>query len=313
MEVSIVIPVWNRAEMVMPTLNSVVSQTHRPLHLVLVDNNSTDTTFGVLNDFKQKNEAADLKIDVITESTAGACAARNAGMALVQSEWVMFFDSDDTMDACLVAKYVEKIESCNGEVDIVTTNVDFTDGMGVKGAFFASHHYMENHIFHALLSTQRYIVRKSLCEKAGAWNNDVKCWNDWELGIRLLLQSPRLDSVTDGVYVHIKVHDDSITGARYSDNHERRENALNVALEAVENSDYKDKKRVMRLLKARRFVLAGLYKKEGRNDLAQQYYEASLADVKDDCVLRLLAPIVCGYVGMGGRGVDRLIRFVVRN
>ena len=69
----------------------------------------------------------------------------------------------------------------------------------------------------------------------------------------------------------------------------------------------------MRLLKARRFVLAGLYKKEGRNDLAQQYYEASLADVKDDCVLRLLAPIVCGYVGMGGRGVDRLIRFVVRN
>ena len=310
MEVSIVIPVWNRAEMVKPTLESVVSQTHRPLHLVLVDNNSTDATLIVLNDFKQKNETPDLKIDVISETTAGACAARNAGMALVQSEWVMFFDSDDTMDENLVAKYVEKIESSNGEVDIVTSKVDIDDGKGVKGVFFASHDYMENHIFHGLLSTQRYIVRKSLCEKAGAWNNEVKCWNDWELGIRLLLQSPRVDSITDGVYVHIKVHKDSITGARYSDNHERRENALQVALTAVENSDYKDKKRVQRLLKARRFVLAGLYKKEGRNDLAQLYYKASLADVKDDKVLRVIAPIVRDYVGMGGRGIDRLIRLM---
>ena len=44
MEVSVIIPVYNRAGVVPATLESVLAQTHRPLQLVLVDNYSTDET-----------------------------------------------------------------------------------------------------------------------------------------------------------------------------------------------------------------------------------------------------------------------------
>lgn len=46
MQVSIIIPVYNRASIVVDTLNSVVAQTHRPLQVVLVDNYSTDDKIG---------------------------------------------------------------------------------------------------------------------------------------------------------------------------------------------------------------------------------------------------------------------------
>ena len=310
MLISIVIPVYNRAEMVKATLDSVVRQTHRPIQLVLVDNNSTDDTYKVLQDFKQEYESQDFAVEVLRESIFGACAARNAGGKVAKGEWIMFFDSDDTMDACLVAKYVAKIKE-QPNADIITTNVDMVKDGKHFSVNFAKNDFMANHIFHSCLSTQRYIARKSLIEAAGGWNNDVKCWNDWELGIRLLLASPNISVLDDGVYVHINVHGESITGNSYSDNHERREHAINVALEAVEKSEYAHKKRVKRLLKIRRFVLAGLYRKEGAKSLAQDYYNKSFKELKDDTLLRCLAPVVYHYVSSGGRGVDRLFKLLI--
>ena len=111
MLVSIVIPVYNRAEMVKATLESVRRQTHRPLHLVLVDNNSSDDSLQVLQDFKEKNETPDFKIDVLEEKKQGASIARNTGATVARADWLMFFDSDDTMDDCLVAEYVKKNQS----------------------------------------------------------------------------------------------------------------------------------------------------------------------------------------------------------
>ncbi len=312
MEVSIIIPVYNRAEMVKATLDSVRRQTHRPIHLVLVDNNSSDNTLQVLYDFKAENETLDFKIDVIEEKTPGACAARNSGVKLVNSEWLMFFDSDDTMDDCLVAEYVKKIDQCRGTVDIVTTNVDFNKNGYIFHVHFARKDFLVNHIFHAGLSTQRYIVRKSLFEQSGGWNETVKCWNDWELGIRILLQNPRVAVLGSGIYVHVIVHDDSITGANYSQNHERREHAITTAISAVEQSEFQNKDRIKRLLQARRFVLAGLYKQEGQKELARIFYEKSMHDVKDDSMLCFLAPIIYHYVGAGGRAIDRLIKLFVK-
>lgn len=310
MLISIVIPVFNRAEMVKPTLESVRKQTHRPLQVVLVDNNSSDNTLQVLHEFKVSNETEGFRIDVVEENTPGACAARNAGGKVAKSEWIMFFDSDDTMDSCLVEKYVAKIKE-QPKADIITTNVDMVKDGKHFSVNFAKQDFMVNHIFHSCLSTQRYIARKSLIEAVGGWNNDVKCWNDWELGIRLLLASPNVSVLDDGVYVHINVHGETITGNSYSDNHERREHAINVALEAVEKSGYAHKKRVKRLLKIRRFVLAGLYRKEGAKSLAQDYYNKSFKELKDDMLLRCLAPVVYHYVSSGGRGVDRLLRALI--
>ena len=68
MEVTIIIPVYNRATVVGATLQSVVDQTHRPLQVVLVDNDSTDDTMQVLETFKREHPGADMSIVITSES-----------------------------------------------------------------------------------------------------------------------------------------------------------------------------------------------------------------------------------------------------
>ena len=312
MIISIVIPVYNRAEMVKATLESVRRQTHRPLHLVLVDNNSSDNTLQVLQNFKEENETSDFKIDVIEEKTPGACAARNAGAKQVKSEWLMFFDSDDTMDDSLVAEYVKKINQYGNDIDVVTTNIDFNKEGDVSHAFFARKDFFENHIFHACLSTQRYIIKRSLFEKTGGWDNDVKCWNDWELGIRILLQEPRIEVLDSGIYVHVNVHDESITGAAYSQNHERREYAITKAIQEVEQSNHDRKEQFLKYLIYKKVLLAGLYMQEGQKKLSKELFGEVCRELRGQMWLKIFYWLMYKYVCLGGRGSQRIVKHLVK-
>ena len=97
MDITIIVPVYNRAHLVGATLDSIAAQTLRPIHLVLVDNNSQDNTLKVLLDFKKRHQSDDFKVTVLQETRRGAAAARNCGLQEATTEWVMFFDSDDIM------------------------------------------------------------------------------------------------------------------------------------------------------------------------------------------------------------------------
>ncbi|MDE6528594.1 MAG: glycosyltransferase family 2 protein, partial [Muribaculaceae bacterium] len=95
--ITIVVPVYNRAGIVERTLESIRQQSHRPLSVVLVDNNSTDNTPHVLRKWKSEVEAPDMQVTIVDEPVAGAPAARNRGLGLTTTPYVMFFDSDDIM------------------------------------------------------------------------------------------------------------------------------------------------------------------------------------------------------------------------
>ena len=129
MEITVIIPVYNREKLLPRTLASVVAQTYRPLHVVLVDNGSTDRSLAVLQEFCDKYAAPDFRVTVCEELNPGAPSARNAGLRRATSEWVMFFDSDDEMGARLVENYVSAIGK-NPDADIVYTDMKIVDDVG---------------------------------------------------------------------------------------------------------------------------------------------------------------------------------------
>lgn len=310
MLVSIVIPVYNRAEMVKATLESVKRQTHRPIQLVLVDNNSSDNTRQVLQRFKEENETPDFSIDVLEEKRQGASIARNTGVAVARAEWLMFFDSDDTMDDCLVAKYVEKIKQNDVELVYTTACYDYK-GKNIR-SYLAYDNLLVNHIFHGCLSTVRYIVKKIFFIHSGGWNNGLSYWDDWELGIRLLLLSPKLDLVDDGVYVHVNVQDDSITGTLYSEKASEAENAINQSILAISKSDYSYKGRLWKYLVYRKILLAGLYMQEGQKELSKNLFAEVCCDLKGRKWLKMFYWLMYKYVSFGGRGSQRVVKYLVR-
>lgn len=88
--VSVVIPCYNVEDYIDGCLESVFGQTYSNLEVICVDNNSTDNTRQKLDNWREK-------IIVESESTKGACAARNKGLSLAKGKLIQFLDADDLL------------------------------------------------------------------------------------------------------------------------------------------------------------------------------------------------------------------------
>lgn len=191
-DITIVIPVYNRAGIVERTLQSVACQTWRPLSVILVDNNSSDGSMKVLQEWKKATEATDFRVAILEEPTPGACAARNAGLAAVDTRWTLFFDSDDVM----APEHVEmtmRFIAAHPEAEVVGWQrlIHLLGGGTVTRRFSDSDHVFEN-IFHSIFSTQNYCARTSTFRRAGGWMASGGMGDDVELGQRILNLAPRI-------------------------------------------------------------------------------------------------------------------------
>jgi glycosyltransferase involved in cell wall biosynthesis len=87
-EVSIILPTYNRVDVIGRAVASIIQQTHRDWELLVVDDGSTDHTIARL-------QGVDARIRFIRQPNQGVAAARNAGLASATGRYVAFMDSDD--------------------------------------------------------------------------------------------------------------------------------------------------------------------------------------------------------------------------
>ncbi|MCI7471640.1 MAG: glycosyltransferase family 2 protein [Bacteroidales bacterium] len=312
---TIIIPVYNRADKVKSTLASVLAQTYRPLQVVLVDNDSTDDSLQVLKAFQAQHSADGFEVVVAQESHHTASATRNRGFAEAKGDWVLFFDSDDTMRPTLVESYRNAITQHGGALDLVATKacLHSLDGSLRNLPFFTTDLFA-NQILHSIFSTQRYAVRREYFAKFGGWNNDVLQWDDWELGIRLMLGQPRVATISDALVDIYESGEASITGANFSDRIGRWEQALDETTHQVANSNHPEKKRMLHLIDFRRIVLAAHYAKEGKTEAARELYAPAYRRLAAGSPLRrIILPLLYHFTSKGLRGASRLAKCLIRN
>ena len=102
--VAVVVPVWNRAGLVLRCLQSICAQTLIPQSVVVVDDGSTDGTADSVDAWVREHGGA-LGITLLRRPHAGAAAARNAGLATIgEASFVAFLDSDDCWPADFLAR-----------------------------------------------------------------------------------------------------------------------------------------------------------------------------------------------------------------
>lgn len=92
-KVSVVIPVYNVEAYFRQCLDSVVNQTLREIEIICVDDESTDASAAILNEYAAK----DSRIKVFAQVNSGQGAARNRGLEVAQGEYVYFMDADDEL------------------------------------------------------------------------------------------------------------------------------------------------------------------------------------------------------------------------
>lgn len=299
--ISIVIPVYNREGLVERTLDSVFAQTYRPINLIIVDNGSTDDTLNVIKRWKNLYEGEKFRILIAEERQKGACNAREAGLSLVKTPVTLFFDSDDIMLPDLVSNVMQQFRK-NPETDLVYWKRAV---MGNNGKLytkpFSKKNLLSRHLYNAILSTQSYAAKTSLFNSCGGWNKSLMCWNDWELGLRILLQNPVIRPL-DMTLVVVYPQKESITGINYKSKHGEWEKAI-LAMEKVSDKQPEPlRNKLKNILIYRRINLAALYNSEGEPSLAKELLNNTLKASNLPLWRKWLLRFIYFYTAHGGRG-----------
>lgn len=89
--VSIILPTYNRAEILPRAIESVLRQTSQEWELIIVDDGSTDTTGALLQSYSQ----CDHRIISVSQNNSGPAASRNTGLRIANGYYTTYLDSDD--------------------------------------------------------------------------------------------------------------------------------------------------------------------------------------------------------------------------
>lgn len=311
--VSVVVPVYNREGLVGRCLDSIKAQTYRPVNLIVVDNNSSDRSAAVVSEWLSANVSDGFSAELLHQPVPGAMAARQMGLDAVDTDFVVFFDSDDMMRPQLLSAATENI----GDSDILVWRRVVHEAGGNEFVNRASRgNLLRRHLFNALLATQVYMVRTDFLRKCGGWNGCLRGWDDWEVGMRLLLRNPRI-KITEQPLCDVYCQEDSITGIDFQSKAGVWEEALDTVEKDImdarpliekwirEDSPlYRDHdaERLLGYVNYRRAILAAHYLREGRKDLALPVMEKALKAYNNNVFRRILLKANCRYTAAGGRG-----------
>ena len=105
--ISVIVPIYNAGEYLLPCLESIAAQTHRQLEVLLVENASTDSSRRTCADFC----ARDPRFRLLPQSqNLGAAGARALGAAQAQGSCLAFVDGDDLLHPCFLEALVRALE-----------------------------------------------------------------------------------------------------------------------------------------------------------------------------------------------------------
>lgn len=135
-KISVVIPVYNVEKYLSECLDSVVNQTYKNLQIILVDDGSTDFSGKICDVYAEK----DNRITVVHQKNAGAGAAKNTGLELIEGDYFSIIDSDDYIELDMYEKMVNSLEKYNADiVQCLFRNVYVNDSFDrkykIKGSY----------------------------------------------------------------------------------------------------------------------------------------------------------------------------------
>ncbi len=113
-EVSVVIPTYNRAAKVLKATESALAQDGPSLEVIVVDDGSTDDTEAALAPVRER-------IRYIRTKNRGVSAARNEGIRAAQGRWVAFLDSDDAWMSGKLRRQIACLERTNAKLCFCVT------------------------------------------------------------------------------------------------------------------------------------------------------------------------------------------------
>jgi glycosyltransferase involved in cell wall biosynthesis len=183
--ISVILPAYNREDLVARAIDSVLAQSFTDFELIVVDDCSTDGTRAVLERYRSHPQVR----LVLSDVNRGGGGARNLGIAEARADLIAFQDSDDVWLPHKLAAQVAAMDAAPAA------------GLCYCGALYSEgrqSYYLPQALFerfegdmsaqiliHNTTSTQTLVIRRAALDRAGHFDGGFRRLQDWDLMIRV--------------------------------------------------------------------------------------------------------------------------------
>ncbi len=176
--VSTIIPFYNNADTLKSCIQSAIEQEIQGSEILLIDNNSTDNSLHISNEFAQNNS----QVYLYQCTEQGSAYARNLGLEHAKGEYIQFLDADDLLKKDKIKIQLE--ENKNNADIIVSPYTEHFKGKKIAYNF-------NTDIWAALIEGKLGITSSNLFKTSSirdikGWDTNIPNHQDYELMFRLL-------------------------------------------------------------------------------------------------------------------------------
>ena len=264
MEVSVVIPTYNRSRYVIEAIRSVLAQTRPAEEVIVVDDGSTDGTARLIaEEFPE--------VRLLRQENAGVSAARNLGIRSARNDWIAFLDSDDRWLPRKLERQQSLLERDASLRVCHTDEIWIRDGRRVNPG--KRHAKPSGRIFRQCLplccvSPSAIVVHREVFDRVGDFDTGLPACEDYDLWLRIFRYYDA-GLVPEHCVVKYGGHEDQLS-RRYWGMDRFRVRALTRLMES-EPLEGEDRDACIRMLQRKCGVLANGMRRRGNLAMASKY------------------------------------------
>jgi len=194
--VSIIVPTYNRENLVIETLESIRDQSYTYLELLILDDGSSDNTVAVISNWIEKYRSRFSNVQLFPfPQNSGKSNVVNRGFDLFTGDYVMVFDSDDLMIQNTVAIEVAHLQShptinclCAGAYLMSgsqKTTVQFHSMRECPNSDNIAQSYGDIFLKGNPIISSTVMMKRSVVKETGYFNPTLRVTHDWDYWIRI--------------------------------------------------------------------------------------------------------------------------------
>ena len=190
--ISVVIPLYNKEKVIARTVESVLNQTMPNFELIIVNDGSKDNSLSVA----QQLALLDNRILIINKPNGGVSSARNTGIKAASGEYIALLDGDDTWDPIFLEEQIRLIHDFpkagmwGVNYAFVRNGVPYPciQGMGVGFRGYVENYFGTTH--NDLFCSSSVVIRKEVFDQVGFFDERIAASEDLDMWFRIILHYP---------------------------------------------------------------------------------------------------------------------------
>ncbi len=204
-DVSVIIPAYNRVSTIARAIESVLAQSYRAKEIIVVDDGSNDATSEVVKMYPEVN--------LLRQKNMGVSSARNNGVMMADSEWIAFLDSDDEW------RYDKLEKQVAFHQQNPTCKASYTDEKWIRNGVHVSlpHKFAkgwgdlyERSLKQCIIAPSSVMMARKVFDELGGFDERLEVCEDYDLWLRMM-QKHEICLINEALIIKHGGHGDQLS------------------------------------------------------------------------------------------------------